>query len=127
MTQLIIVAHAPLASALKAVATHAFPELAPAIVAIDVSGDEAPEGVTARLRACLPAGAPALILVDAKGATPCNAAQPLAREGEVSIVAGVNVRGKCCYFKGFDGVHLELIQPPPHRVAAFHAASTGHG
>ena len=29
------------------------------------------------------------------------------------IAAGVNVGGKCCYFKGFDGVHLELLQPPP--------------
>ncbi len=91
MTQLIIVAHAPLASALKAVAQHAFPELAPTIAVIDVESDEAPEGVTTRLRACLPAGVSALILVDAMGATPCNAAQPLAREGEVSIVAGVSV------------------------------------
>ena len=41
------------------------------------------------------------------------------------ITAGVNVGGKCCYFKGFDGVHLELLQPPPHRIAAFHAAQAG--
>ena len=34
------------------------------------------------------------------------------------IVAGVNIGGKCCYFRGFDGVHLELLQPPPHRIAA---------
>jgi len=39
------------------------------------------------------------------------------------IQAGVNLGGKCCYFKGFDGVHLELLQPPPHRLAAF--ATTG--
>ncbi len=32
------------------------------------------------------------------------------------ITAGVNLGGKCCYFKGFDGVHLELLQPPPHRI-----------
>jgi len=39
------------------------------------------------------------------------------------IMAGVNLGGKCCYFKGFDGVHLELLQPPPHRIAAWRAAS----
>lgn len=38
------------------------------------------------------------------------------------ITAGVNVGGKCCYFKGFDGVHLELLQPPPHRIAVWRAA-----
>jgi catechol 2,3-dioxygenase-like lactoylglutathione lyase family enzyme len=35
------------------------------------------------------------------------------------ITAGVNTGGKACYFRGFDGVHLELLQPPPHRIAAF--------
>jgi catechol 2,3-dioxygenase-like lactoylglutathione lyase family enzyme len=34
------------------------------------------------------------------------------------ITAGVNAGGKCCYFRGFDGVHLELLQPPPHRQEA---------
>ena len=37
------------------------------------------------------------------------------------ITAGVNLGGKCCYFKGFDGVHLELLQPPPHT----HRRATG--
>ncbi len=43
------------------------------------------------------------------------------------ITAGVNVGGKCCYFKGFDGVHLELLQPPPHRIAAWRAARDAAG
>ena len=42
-----------------------------------------------------------------------------------AIVAGVNIGGKCCYFKGFDGIHLELLQPPAHRIAAYHAAQSG--
>ena len=32
------------------------------------------------------------------------------------ITAGANQGGKCCYFRGFDGVHLELVQPPAHRL-----------
>ena len=39
---------------------------------------------------------------------------------------GGNLGGKFCYFKGFDGFHLELLQPPPHRIAAFKAAGEGH-
>ena len=41
------------------------------------------------------------------------------------ITAGVNTGGKCCYFKGFDGVHMELVQPPPHRIAAFRGEAPG--
>ncbi|HEV8403179.1 MAG TPA: VOC family protein [Candidatus Limnocylindrales bacterium] len=37
------------------------------------------------------------------------------------ITAGVNTGGKACYFKGFDGVHLELLQPPTHRIDAWRA------
>lgn len=91
MTMLLIVAHAPLATALKAVARHAFPESAEAIVTIDVDPGEQAEGVEARIRSAVPAQAQALILCDALGATPCNAAQRLAQEDRVHIVAGVNV------------------------------------
>ncbi len=91
MTRLMIVAHAPLASALKSVAMHAFPEAASSVVAIDVQPSDQPESVVQKMRAALPAGIQALVLCDAVGATPCNAAQRLARDGHVHVLAGVNV------------------------------------
>ena len=93
MTSLLIVAHAPLASALKAVAAHTFPEVAGAVQAIDVAPSDTPEQVQARLIALLPSdpGAETLILADVCGGTPCNAAQRVADGRRVRVVAGVNV------------------------------------
>jgi mannose PTS system EIIA component len=93
MATLLIVAHAPLASALQAVAVHAFPELAGSLQSLDVDATEAPERVQARLQALLPQahGAEMLILSDVFGATPCNAALRVADGQRVRVVAGVNV------------------------------------
>lgn len=93
MASLLIVAHAPLAAALKAVAAHAFPELASAMQALDVGASDAPEQVEARLRGMLPADreAEVLILADVFGATPCNAALRVTDGRRVRVVAGVNV------------------------------------
>ena len=38
-----------------------------------------------------------------------------------AITAGVNEGGSTCYFKDPDGIILELIQPPAHRVEAYQA------
>lgn len=35
------------------------------------------------------------------------------------ITAGVNKGGKCCYFRGPEGIVHELVQPPAHRIAAY--------
>lgn len=91
MSRILIVAHAPLASALKAVAAHAFPEAAAAVAAVDVVAAAQPEQVAQQLRSLLAEGETALILCDAMGATPCNAAQQLIVPGRVHVVAGVNV------------------------------------
>jgi PTS system ascorbate-specific IIA component len=93
MASLLIVAHAPLAAALKAVAAHAFPELESTMKALDVGATDAPEQVEARLRALLPAerDAEVLILTDVFGATPCNAALRVADGQRARVVAGVNV------------------------------------
>lgn len=91
MSRILIVAHAPLASALKAVAGHAFPEAAASVMAIDVHAEEAPERVVQRLQEALGTSPEALLLCDAMGATPCNAAQRLVVPGSVHAVAGVNV------------------------------------
>jgi PTS system ascorbate-specific IIA component len=93
MASLLIVAHAPLATALKAVACHAFPEQAGAMRALDVLETDSPEVVETRLRALLPAGASedVLILADVFGATPCNAAMRVADGVHSRVVSGVNV------------------------------------
>jgi PTS system ascorbate-specific IIA component len=90
MTLFVIVAHAPLASALAAVATHVYAECAGDMVALDVPPQQGVDEVERRLRAAV-GGRPALVLVDTFGATPCNAAQRVAQDANVRVVAGVNV------------------------------------
>ena len=93
MAGLVIVAHAPLATALQAVAGHAFPERA--VVVVDVPSLWSAEKAEAALRdAVARAGGEAnevLILADVFGATPCNAAQRVADGARWRVVAGVNV------------------------------------
>jgi PTS system mannose-specific IIA component len=93
MPGLLIIAHAPLASSLKAVAQHAFPECAARLEALDVPSDIPVEEVEAQGRQLLDRvrSPDALILTDVFGATPCNIAQRLADGVQVKVVAGVNV------------------------------------
>lgn len=96
MTHIFLIAHAPLASALQAVAAHVYPECAPGIVALDVPPGESPEAVQSWLQRQLDqldrrGPAEALVMVDAFGATPCNAATRVADGVRVRVVAGVNV------------------------------------
>jgi PTS system mannose-specific IIA component len=90
MARLLILAHAPLATALHTVACHAFPELAAHVSALDVEPNAAADGVERRARALLGAGE-TLVLTDVFGATPANVAQRLADATRVRVVAGVNV------------------------------------
>jgi mannose PTS system EIIA component len=93
MTRLLIIAHAPLASALAEVAAHTFPDCAAQLQSLDVPPQMAPEEVQSRAAALLPntEAQDTLILTDVFGATPCNAAQRLADGVHVRVVAGVNV------------------------------------
>jgi PTS system ascorbate-specific IIA component len=98
---LLIVAHAPLASALLAAARHVYAEKLGAVGALDIapelSAEQAQDAVRAALAALAPAGgAPGavetLVLVDVFGATPCRAVQAVVAElPRVRLVAGVNV------------------------------------
>jgi mannose PTS system EIIA component len=93
MTRLLLIAHAPLASALAEVAAHTFPDCATQLQALDVPPQMTPDEVQSRAAAMLPDAEPqdTLILTDVFGATPCNAAQRLADGVHVRVVAGVNV------------------------------------
>jgi PTS system ascorbate-specific IIA component len=93
MTTVLIIAHAPLASALMAVAQHAYPDCAAQVQALDVQRDASAEQVEADARALLARreAADTLILTDVFGATPCRGATLLLADPRVRLVAGVNV------------------------------------
>jgi len=97
MAGILIIAHAPLAAALKAAAAHAFPEAAARIEALDVAPQWSPDEAEALARELLErarAGAErreVLILSDVFGATPSNVAQRLANGVDVKLVTGANV------------------------------------
>ena len=93
MPGLFIIAHAPLASSLRAVAEHAFPDCAERLAALDVLPNVPVEEVEAQGRQILErlGAAEVLIFTDVFGATPCNIAQRLADGVRVKVVTGVNV------------------------------------
>jgi mannose PTS system EIIA component len=93
MPGLLVIAHAPLASALRAVAEHVYPDCATRLTVLDVPADMPIENVEALAAGLLASmGTPeALILTDVFGATPCNVAQRLADGVRVKVVTGVNV------------------------------------
>ncbi len=93
MMKLLIVAHAPLASALRDVAMHAYADCGASIEALDVPADWDAAKVAARARALVdrPPGCEVLVLVDIFGATPGNGAAQLADMPGVRVVFGVNV------------------------------------
>lgn len=93
MPGLLVIAHAPLASSLKAVAMHTFPDCGAALEALDVPPGMPPEEIERAARALLGRvrNPEALILTDVFGATPCNVAQRLADGTQVKVVTGVNV------------------------------------
>lgn len=94
MTQVVIVAHTPLASALKAVAEHVYPDCGSALAALDVDAGADPHATEGRLRELLSSLAQreVLMLTDVFAATPSNvAARVAADSASTRLVAGVNV------------------------------------
>jgi PTS system mannose-specific IIA component len=89
----LLIAHAPLASALLSVAGHCYEEHGHLFEAIDVEPSMSAETVETLAREALARlDAPeVLVLTDVFGATPCNVAQRLADGVSVRVVAGVNV------------------------------------
>ena len=93
MAAVLLIAHAPLASALLSVAGHCYEEKGHLFEAIDVEPTMSPEAVESLARAALARliASEVLVLTDVFGATPCNVAQRLADGVNVRVVAGVNV------------------------------------
>ena len=92
-TGILIIAHAPLASALRAGVLHVFPDAEAGILALDVPPHEAPELTRTRAEHMLAQmNTPnTLVLTDVFGATPCNVAQKVVDGLRTKLVAGVNL------------------------------------
>ncbi len=109
MSGLLLIAHAPLATALKQVAEHTFPHCSLQLSVLDVTPDMSADDVESQARALIIASGhvQTLVLTDVYGATPTNAALRLQGE-QVKVLAGVNVpmlwRSLCYAGEGLDAL-----------------------
>jgi PTS system mannose-specific IIA component len=88
-----IIAHAPLASALRQGVLHVFPDAASALAVLDVQPNMPTEEtlMSARLAMALLNKKHILVLTDMFGATPCNIAQKFVDGVNTRLIAGVNL------------------------------------
>ncbi len=97
MNSILLVAHAPLAHALRECALHVFPDADAWVTALDVLPNVPPEETLGAARIILAQQlgraprAQVLVLTDVFGATPCNVAQQLVDGVRSRLVAGVNL------------------------------------
>lgn len=93
--RIVLVAHVPLASALKAVARHVHEDCASELLALDVPAAWSGEKISDELQSVLgtDTGRPTLFLVDVLGASPSNAVMKWlsSAQSPAAAVHGVNV------------------------------------
>lgn len=97
MNAILIIAHAPLAHALRQCALHVFPDCGPQLAAIDVQPNLPPEETLATAKIALDqlfrtqGVKGVLVLTDIFGATPSNVAQKLVDGVKSRLITGVNL------------------------------------
>ncbi len=93
MNGIFIIAHAPLASALRQCVLHVFPDAGSVLVALDVEAQAPPEVTLEQARQLLLqlGTSQTLILADLFGATPCNIASKLVDGVDRRLLTGVNL------------------------------------
>ena len=97
MNGILIIAHAPLANALRQCALHVFPDCGAGVAAIDVQPNLPPEETLGAARIALdqlskqPNVKGVLVLADIFGATPSNVAQKLVDGVKSRLITGVNL------------------------------------
>lgn len=93
MNGILIIAHAPLASALRQCVLHVFPDSSEAVAALDVLPNVPPEESLAQARILMRrlAQPNTLVVTDVFGATPCNVAQKLVDGVRSKLITGVNL------------------------------------
>lgn len=112
---MLVVAHAPLASALCGVAAHTYPGCGARLKGLDVHPEWDLERAITEVKACLPSDGPVLVFVDALGATPANAAgQALQGREGAALIYGVNVpmlwRSLCYGHESLDDVVAKALE-----------------
>jgi PTS system mannose-specific IIA component len=93
MNGILIIAHAPLASALRQCVLHVFPDNPAGLAALDVLPNMPPEETLAQARLVFRqlGTKDVLVLADVFGATPCNVAQKLVDGVHSKLITGVNL------------------------------------
>jgi PTS system ascorbate-specific IIA component len=97
MNAILLIAHAPLANALRQCALHVFPDCEATVAAIDVQANLSPDETLATARIALeqlgrqPQVKGVLVLTDIFGATPSNVAQKLVDGVRSRLITGVNL------------------------------------
>jgi len=97
MNAILLIAHAPLANALRQCALHVFPDCGSNVMAIDVQPNLSPEETLGSARIALdqlsrlPGIKGVLVLTDIFGATPSNVAQKLVDGIASRLITGVNL------------------------------------
>jgi len=93
MIGILIIAHAPLAFALRDCALHVYPECASGVQALDILPNASPDESLRQAKAALTKlnTSKVLMLSDVFGATPSNVAQKLNDGIETRLLAGVNL------------------------------------
>ena len=97
MNAILIIAHAPLAHALRQCALHVFPDCGAHVAAIDVQPNLPPEETLATARIAMSQLSQGehvkgiLVLADIFGATPSNVAQKLVDGVKSRLITGVNL------------------------------------
>ena len=97
MNAILLIAHAPLANALRQCALHVFPDCGSTVVAIDVQPNLSPDETLGAARIALeqlsrvPQVNGVLVLTDIFGATPSNVAQKLVDGVNSRLITGVNL------------------------------------
>lgn len=93
MNGIVIIAHAPLASALRQCVAHVFPDRVGGVQAVDVQAQASTAQSLAQAQEAAGhfGAAPLLLLTDVLGATPCNVARQLQAGRAAQLLAGVNL------------------------------------
>jgi mannose PTS system EIIA component len=97
MNAILLIAHAPLANAMRQCALHVFPDCGAAVTAIDVQPNLSPDETLAAARIAMEQLTAAgnvqgvLVLTDIFGATPSNVAQKLVDGVASRLITGVNL------------------------------------
>lgn len=94
MNAVLVIAHAPLATALREAALHVLADAAVDVVAVDVDAQASPEQTLQAAQQALVALGErdgVLVLADVLGATPCNVAARLRGHERMHLLCGVNL------------------------------------